>query len=173
MKIASMKKDLMKPPVEKLLDEQLNGLLIPPDNTLFSWETGLGLIFLSLCILSTIVFLVLRYQHNRQKPAVAATRKLKALQNSHPTDQQSTAIAITQILRQGLTINRLDEYQSNDQNEKNTWKAFTTQLNKACYSANSTEEITLTHLFNESHGWLSKAIIDQCYQPNQSETSHA
>lgn len=157
----------MKPPVEKLLDEQLNGLLIPPDNTLFSWETGLGLIFLFLFVLSAIVFLVLRYQHNRQKPAVAATRKLKALQNSHPTDQQSTAITITQILRQGLTINRLDEYQSN---EKNTWEAFTSQLNKACYSANSTEEITLTQLFNESHDWLSKAIIDQS---NQSESSHA
>jgi len=151
----------MKTSVEKLLDEQLNGLLLPPDNTLFSWEAGLGLIILSLCVLSVTLFYMRRYRHYHQQPAVAATRQLKALQNSSPRDKQSTAIAITQILQRGLNVNRLDQYQSDAHVERSAWEAFTTQLNKVCYSANNTEKISINQLINESHDWLSKAVNEQ------------
>ena len=152
----------MKTGVENLLESQLNGLQLPPSNTLSNWEMGL-IIFLILLVILTVI-LVLRYKINHQKPAVVATRKLKALQDSNLTDQQSTAIAITQILRRGLNVNRLDDYLPNQPNpteQNTTWETFKTQLNKACYAANDSNEININQLFNESHMWLSKAINEQ------------
>ena len=152
----------METRIEKLLDGQLSGLRLPPSHTLFSGETDLVVILLLFGALALISFFTLRftvrYLGHRKKPAVVATRQLKALQNANPANNQTTALAITQILRHGLNVKRLDKYQAKQTQQ---WNTFKSQLNSASYSSKNSEETQVRQLFTEAHGWLSKAADEQ------------
>jgi hypothetical protein len=138
------------------LDEQLQGLLFPPQSSAVSWELMLLLLLISLLVMILTIWL---YRKHIQKPAIVAIKQLNILQQSTHTDLQSTALKITHILRQGLQVTRLDSYHPP---EKQQWDSYKSILDKACYSTNTKLSNLpgneLQHLIKEAEIWLLQAI---------------
>lgn len=141
----------------QLLNDKLQGLLLPPENSMTHWSFILSLIIISLLLIALTVWL---YHQHKQKPVIIALIRLKHLKQqkrrdqSTPSDLQATALEIAQILRQGLEVTRLDNYQSK---QKTSWEIFKSSLNNACYSTNP-NVMELKQIFTEAEHWLQKAI---------------
>lgn len=136
-----------------MMEDQLQGLIIPAEDAGFNGDLWLGGALL-LCLL---ILAVWRWHKVRHSSLVIAQNKLQKLIKNYSQDtdksnsSQQTALDLVSILCQGFTVKRLDQVQTND-NKK--WQSFHKQLNSACYSVNSDSEIT--NLLNEAKVWLTR-----------------
>jgi len=144
----------MKASIENLLDDQLQGLLMPPK------EAGVNLpLWLGLALLLCLLLLGLwRWNKTRNSATAIAQRKLQALMQSPANSSkasQSIAVELASLLCQGLGVNRLDQFQAEN---TQAWNTFQDKLNKACYSTQAVSDMQalLQALFNEAGHWLKR-----------------
>ena len=142
----------IKTGIENLLDDQLQGLLLPVESSTTNWQVLVTISLISLLIL----FMLWRWKLYRNTPQKINQREIQALHNSagDNNNTQSIAIKLSSLLRQGLELNRLDDYRPE---EITKWEAFLLNLDKACYSTTSPSTPDLNSLFEESQYWLNKA----------------
>lgn len=134
---------MAKTSVENLLDDHLQGLILPAEssdmNDISFWMIGL--------LLLTVIFFVWKLNKHRKKPRQIALRKLKDLSSQ----QDDFAMQLTSILQQGLEIPRLEKYKPSN---KKQWSAFILELEAACYSSNKPSRSDLENLLEQSDFWL-------------------
>lgn len=130
------------------MDNQLQGLLIPPKTVEFGLFFYLSLILL--CII--LVLLLWRWNKYRKQPSILALKKLEKLKElpcRTAGESQAAALELAVLLCQGLEVNRLDQFQPID---KQNWLTFHNKLNTACYS--SVEKFEIRSLLKEAKKWL-------------------
>ncbi|MEE9352597.1 MAG: hypothetical protein V3U78_10075 [Thiotrichaceae bacterium] len=137
----------MKSSLENLLSDQLNGLLLPPDDGITSWIVMfvLGLLIVALG------FIIGRWKHLRNSRVAVAKRELNRLERSKNVEQQ--VIQLASVLRKGLNVARLDEYKPKN---LSAWKAFQTKLDVACYSNDNPTSQEIQTLFKQASVWLQE-----------------
>ncbi len=133
------------------MGDQLQGLIVPPENTGIDTVLWLSL-FLGLCLL---VIGFLRWKKNQQLATTIALKKINTLRNQ-PVDSkhenQKQAIQLVQILCEGLQVKHLDQYQTEDKKE---WETFRKKLDLLCYSAQPTSK--LDPLVLDAKRWIIRA----------------
>jgi len=110
--------------------DQLEDLLLPPAPPVFNSTLWL-VIGLLLCLFAMALW---RWQKHRNTAWYLAKKNLHVLeqQSKNTADSsQETAIQLASLLRQGLGVKRLDQYQPQD---IHAWNTFQNKLNVACYS---------------------------------------
>jgi len=152
------KSEIDKSDIEKLLDDQLQGLMIPAESS----EYGLVTWAVFVAVIALVLLFLWRYQQYRKTPVIMAKRKLKALQSLHggqQKDTQARAIEMAKILCQGLGVARLDEYEPVTEPESTDmdWNVFKVRLDSLCYTTSGQREDELNQLFSEACFWLGRA----------------
>lgn len=130
-----------------MLDDQLQGLLLPPEPISPFLLLGLGL------VLILIVVLLWYSWRKHNTPRAIAKRQLLRLQQAveaGEVDRKIAGLAVVKYLCQGLVVTRLDTYQAVNIDR---WQHFLVNLNKACY-AQKGEGSELTRLISEAMDWL-------------------
>jgi hypothetical protein len=147
--------DIDKSDIEKLLDDQLQGLMIPAESS----EYGLVTWAVFVAVIALVLLFLWRYQQYRKTPVIMAKRKLKALHGGQQKDTQARAIEMAKILCQGLGVARLDEYEPVTEPESTDmdWNVFRVRLDSLCYTTSGQREDELNQLFSEACFWLGRA----------------
>ncbi len=133
-----------------MIDEQLQGLIMPPETAELKVEHGLGLVLL----LGILLFALWRWQKWRNSPLKIAEKNLQSLikLNAKKTEnKQQISLRLVSLLCEFYGVKRLDQVQTTD-NKK--WDIFRTNLNSLCYSDHS--ESNISDLLNEAKQWLNK-----------------
>ena len=120
-----------------IAQEQLEGLILPPEAVLVNTTLWLGLLLIS----SLLLLSFWRWNKHRHSAIFLAQKKLAALEEcvTEPQDETEVALQLNSLLCQGLKIKRLDQYQPED---SEAWRAFHTQLNSLCYSPASQKPVS-------------------------------
>ncbi len=142
-----------KTSIERLLDDYLQGLVLPVESSslsLFAW-----LVIIALLVL---LFIALWKWLNHQKQAKQkAIRQLKNLQHKYQRNKkrptQTTAIELSRILRKGLSLPRLSCFKPQKVDD---WEGFLKNLNAACYSNQAVSRIEIESLIKKSQHWLTE-----------------
>jgi len=135
------------------MNNQLQDLLIPPKQADPNSLLWLGLV-LFICLLGLAIW---RWNQYHMQPAIIAQKKLQKLlkqANKTPEESKQVALKVANILCEGLGVKRLDQFQSN---EIQQWESFHNRLNTACYSsANKKNNTDVAALISEARQWLNK-----------------
>ena len=143
---------LLKSSVEKLLGNNLEGLILPEKSVVLSPP-----FFIVAAILTALVlFLFLCWLKQRKQAKAIAKRELSQLSSTlkNAETAQDFAAQLSTILRKGLGIQRLDNYKAQD---KNAWQSFSSSLETACYSGKIATKDELQTLLEQTRFWLDQA----------------
>ena len=140
------------------MNNQLQDLILPGKQVESNHLIWLGL-FMLLVVLAWVLGLVLwRWRKYRKQSVYIAHKKLQKLLKQpceSNKDLKEHALQVASILRQGLGVTRLDQFDAGKNRPK--WERFHKRLNEACYSSASRfskEEINLNDLINNAMQWL-------------------
>ena len=139
----------MKSGLETIIADQLEGLLVPPEEIEWSWISLFGVGF----IVILTIFIISHWLSAKNTPLRVARKKLDRLENAiTPTsDRHSVALQLAGILREGLEVTRLDVYQPA---RLSKWRAFQSDLNSACYATDINDNDSIKKLLDETRLWL-------------------
>ena len=142
---------MAKSGIENLLERHLQDLILPADDALINPMLGwfLGLLFLF------SLFMIWRWNKARKTPRKQAIQKLKKLRDTKKIPQAS-ALQLSQILREGLEVPRLDLVKPEGDQDARKWQDYTSDIEIACY-AKQTNKIDIESLLNQANDWLRKA----------------
>jgi len=144
------------------MNNQLQDLILPSKQVEPNYLIWLGL-FMLLVVFGWALW---RWRKYRKQTVYIAYKKLQKLLNQScesNKDSKELALQIASILRQGLGVTRLDQFDAGKNRPK--WERFRKRLNEACYSFSSfstsssastfsKEEINLNDLINNAMQWL-------------------
>jgi len=140
------------------MNNQLQDLILPSKQVEPNYLIWPGL-FMLLVVLAWALGLVLwRWRKYRKQTVYIANKKLQKLLDQpceSNKDSKELALQVASILRQGLGVTRLDQFDAGRNRPK--WERFHKRLNEACYSSASRfskEEINLNDLINNAMQWL-------------------
>ena len=140
------------------MNNQLQDLILPSKQVEPNYLIWLGL-FMLLVVLGLALW---RWHKYRKQTVYIAHKKLqKLLKQSCESnkDSKELALQVASILRQGLGVTRLDQFDAGKNRLK--WERFHKRLNEACYSFSSRsastfskEEINFNDLIKNAMQWL-------------------
>lgn len=136
-----------KTSLENLLDDTLQGLIIPEKPTSYEFIIILALVLLFALIVFGLWKWFNYYQQRKQK----AIRSLNVLAQEKGKAPQEMANKLSAILREGLDVPLLVLYQPE---KKRQWQSFVNSLDTACYSNHNVSEADIKMLIKESRQWL-------------------
>lgn len=131
-----------------MMDDQLQGLIIPAQETEFNGELWFGGALL-LCLL---VLAVWRWKKARRSPLVIAQKKLQTLiqfNAQHPNESHQVSLSLVSILCERFAVKRLDQITINTHKD---WRVFEKKLNTASYSTDS--NTNMKALLDEAKIWI-------------------
>ncbi len=142
-----------------MIEDQLQGLILPPQENGFN-----AVLWLGLFLLATLLGLALwRWWKSQNTPLSKACKALESLikhsseststaaPNSSSNNKQAVALQCSQILCAGFAVKHLDQYQAPNADQ---WQLFHKKLNSLCYSNDS--NIELGALLLEAKSYLLK-----------------
>ncbi len=142
-----------------MIEDQLQGLILPPQENGFN-----AVLWLGLFLLATLLGLALwRWWKSHNTPLSKASKDLESLikcslvnittvsHNNSSNYKQAAALQCSQILCAGFAVKHLDQYQASDADQ---WQLFYKKLNSLCYSNES--NIELDPLLQEANSFLLK-----------------
>ncbi len=131
-----------------MIQDQLQGLILPPPENGFNPVLWLGL-FLLVALFGLAFW---RWRKSQKSALLKARKALDLLiksassstvapfRNNTLNNNQATAIKCSQILSAGFGVKRLDQYKPENANQ---WQSFYQKLITLCYSNDSNIEINL------------------------------
>ena len=142
-----------------MIEDQLQGLILPPQENGFN-----AVLWLGLFLLATLLGLALwRWWASQNTPLSKARKALESLikyssantstatHNNLSYNKQAVALQCSQILCAGFAVKHLDQYQASNAEQ---WQLFYKKLNSLCYSSDS--NIELAPLLQEANSFLLK-----------------
>lgn len=141
-----------------MIQDQLQGLILPPQETAFEATLWLGL-FLLLVLVGLALWRWIKSQNSASLKAQKALESL--IKNSTAStykntlkNNQSTAIKCSQILNAGFRVKHLDQYKPTNADQ---WQSFYKKLTILCYS--NDPNIELYPVLQEAKMFLQAANV--------------
>ncbi|MEE9327079.1 MAG: hypothetical protein V3U71_07260 [Cocleimonas sp.] len=140
-----------KSPIESLLSEYLEGLILPEK----AISTPLIVWLLLATLLCILLYSLWKWLKFRKLAKQRALRDLKAIHKGlFRQETRLVAFKLAKLLRQGLNVSRLSLFHPQ---EVNKWEGFRKRINAACYSTEVLAESELQELIQQTEYWLIKS----------------